>query len=143
MVSYSMLDFSKVVIPFNFGKEFADVLHFFAECFGAFGIGGIIFQQMPVFFERRATASRIDDDGIQVIGLEHVDVVTCQPAPALGLAAVDVERAAATLLGRSDYLAAIRRQHTHGGFIDIVEKLIHDAATDHAHAIAARPYGWR
>ena len=122
-------------------QELAHVLDLFRKLLRALGIGRIIGQQPVVFLEGSAAAGGVDDDGIQVPLLEGVNVHTGHPTRFFLRAGVGLERATAALRLRDDYLAAIGRQHAHGGLVRFGERQRHDTAADHADAIAPLTLG--
>src|SRR5579885_3280050 len=111
------------MVPLDACQELADILYLCAEGCGPLRIDGIVAQEVAVFFQVGAAASGVDDDGVAVVRLEHVDIVSCQRAALFTLAGVDVQRAATLLLYRRDDLTAVRGQHANGGLIDITEHL--------------------
>src|SRR5579883_1497553 len=131
------------MVPLDACQELADILYLCAEGCGPLRIDGIVAQEVAVFFQVGTAACRVDDDGVAVVRLEHVDIVSCQRTALFALAGVDVQRAAALLLYRRDDLAAICGQLANGGLVDVAEYLIHDAAADEADTIAFAAHGGR
>src|SRR5579875_11102 len=95
------------MVPLDVDQELADILNLRAECAGSFSVGGVVAQEMAVFFEVGAATGGIDDDDVAVVWLEHVDVASCQCATFFSLTGVYMQRTAALLLYRCDHLAAV------------------------------------
>src|SRR5262249_60080140 len=77
------------------------------ECSRALGIARIVAQQIPILFESRSTAGRVDHKRIDICSLESVDEATSKRKRLLFPAGVEHKRAATPLIGRYDYLAAL------------------------------------
>ena len=118
------------------GQELADVLDLLREPLCPLGVGRVIGQEPVVLLEGGATAGGVDDDGVQVPLLERINVHPSNPPRFLLRAGVGLECATATLCLRDDHLAAVGRQHAHGGLVRFGKRQRHDAAADHADAIA-------
>src|SRR5579859_314111 len=131
-------DLAHILTSCNICQEFANIFDLCRKVLGAPGIRRIIAQEMIIFFECRATASRVNNNSIAIIWLEYVNVVSGQHPASLSLAAVNVQRSTTPLLWWCDYLTAIRGQHTDRCLIDIMKNLVHDTAADKADAIAAK-----
>jgi len=113
-------------------------LAFCGEGFGASGVGGIVAQEVAVFFDVGAAAGGVGDDGVHVGVFESVDGVACVGLR-LGLfAGVDEQSAAAGLRGRSDDFAAFGGEDADGGGVDVGEEGALDAAEKEADAFALR-----
>src|SRR5262249_4528922 len=80
----------------------------------------------------RAAAGGVDDDRVHLRPLEDLDGALGEVDGERVLAGVGVERAAARLLARGDYLGAVPREHARGGAILRAEGDLLDAAREHA-----------
>ena len=98
---------------------------------------GIVAEQVRVLLEGGAAAGRVDDDGIELERLEHLDVLASQCPRRLALADMDVQRAAAALLARGVHIAAVPREHAHAGLVRLAQELLHHAAGDEPDAVSA------
>ena len=89
--------------------ELEDVAHRGGEALRARGPRGVVPQQPAVLLHRGATTGGVHDHVVDAGALEGLDVGAGEVARGLGVAGVDVERAAAALLGwrddRQDLLA--------------------------------------
>jgi hypothetical protein len=56
-------------------QKFADVAHFRGEFFCARVRSTVFVEEMRVFLQRGATAGRIGDDGIEIVGEENVEIL--------------------------------------------------------------------
>ena len=72
-------------------------------------------EKLIVFFERRAAASGVGDDGVKILTQEDVEVYARLGASAISHSGVGCKRTAADLPFRHDYLAAVRGKHADGG----------------------------
>ena len=95
---------------------------------GAFRELGIVRQQFAITFQLRAAAGGVVDDDVQVLALEHGDILPRQCLGLLAVAGVHVQRAATHLRTRRAHPTAVGPQNPRGGVMNVNEQPIHDAA---------------
>ena len=122
-------------------EEFGDVANFSRE--GA-RLGKLRFfgqKEMMVFLERGATAGRVGDDGVEIFAEEDGKIFLCEFAGGVANASVRGEGAATELSFGDDDFAAVGGEDADGGFIELRERDVGDAAGEESHACAARADG--
>jgi hypothetical protein len=108
------------------------------------GEAGVILEDVVVALELGATASGVDDDGVETLhaeAFEGADVGAGHVSRGVAVAAMGGEGAAAALGAGYDHVAPVGGQHAHGGLIGVGEGQRHDAAGDHADGEAALALG--
>src|SRR5229473_5143325 len=96
---------------------------------------------MMVFLERGAAAGGVGDDGVEVFARKCGEIVAREFASGIANAGVDGERAAAELILGDDHFAAVGGEDADGGFVELGESDVGDAAGEEGHAGAARAGG--
>src|ERR1700728_4361348 len=83
---------------------------------------------MRIFLQGGATACRVGDDGVEIVGVKRGEVCASQIARHVTDAGMRSQRAAANLFGGDDDFTAIRLQHAYGGAIEFAESNLGHAA---------------
>src|SRR5579859_6845474 len=99
VISYGACDLSHFGVQVVSGQEFADIFYFGAKGLSASGIFWVVTQQVPIFFEVRTTASRVNNYCITIIWFKYINVMPRKFSAALSLSRVNME-SATTLLAR-------------------------------------------
>ena len=108
--------------------ELRDITNLGGEPIRSFSPLGVVGQQLSVLFHGRTASGRVDANEIHGGSLERRDVAPREPARALRVAGVRVQRAAATLAGSVGDGVTVCRQHTFGRAIRLREQSLHHAA---------------
>ena len=91
-------------------------------------------EQVRVVLEHRAAAGGVDDDGVELVGVEGGDVLPGQGQGGRLDARVIVDGAAAGLRRRDDDLAAVLLEDAGGGGVGLGEHGVGHAAEEEGHA---------
>src|SRR5215475_9153985 len=94
---------------------------------------------MIVFLEGRPTAGSIGDDGVKTFARKCGDVPACQIARRIAHTGMSGKRAAAKLVARHNDFASVGGQNSNGGFIELGERDLRNAAREQGDARAFRP----
>jgi hypothetical protein len=81
---------------------------------GALGVGAIVGEQVAVSLHVGAAARRVHDDRVGARGLERIDRLARHRQGPLVIAAVRIQRPAASLSGGHHHLASVLREHARG-----------------------------
>jgi len=114
------------------GEELAEVGDLGGHFRGPRGPRRIAVKQVSVLLHRRAAAGRVDHDRVNVRPIEGVDQAAGESGGLNPSAVVQRQRAAATLAGRDDDVAALARKHPRGGGVHLREKDLLYTAGQHA-----------
>src|SRR6202030_2069220 len=118
-----------------------DVANFTAE---GQGLGVFRFtegEKMIIFLERGAAARGIGDDRVEMFEREGQQVFAREVAGGVAYSSVGGESATAKLSCGDDDFAAVRGENADGGFIEVCEGDLGDAACEEGHAGTARAGG--
>jgi hypothetical protein len=96
---------------------------------------------MIVFLERGAAAGGVGDDGVEVFTKKRGEILSREIASGIANSGVRGERAAAELIFRDDHFAAVGGEYADGGFVELRESDVGDAACKEGHAGPARTGG--
>jgi hypothetical protein len=122
-------------------ENLGDVSALCGEGPGTSGPLRIISEQMAVFFHRGAATCGIDDDGVDAGGFEERNEFAGHGGGLIFEAGVDHEGPAAWLATWNDDLETFRAEHACGRGVDVREKSLLDATSEHADATASRGHG--
>src|SRR6185437_14185121 len=114
--------------------ELADVADLRGERAGALRPFGVVRQQLPVAFERRPAAGRIDDDLLEPLVLERLDDRARKTSCLFVAPRVPRKRAAAALLLGDDDVATFACEDADRRVIDVGKKNALHAAGDETDA---------
>src|SRR5216683_1864640 len=92
---------------------------------------------MIVFLEGGTAAGGVGDDGVEVFAKKCGEIVAREFASGIANAGVGGERAAAELILRDCHFAAVGGEDADGGFVELGESDVGDAAGEEGHAGAA------
>ena len=96
---------------------------------------------MMVFLERGAGAGGVGDDGVEVFAKKDGEILSREFAGGVANASVRRERAAAELASGDDDFAAVGGEDADGGFVELRESDVGNAAGEEGDAGAARTGG--
>ena len=96
---------------------------------------------MMVFLERGAASGGVGDDGVEIFAEEDGEIFLREFARGIADSGVRGEGSAAELPFWNDDLAAVGGEHANGGFIELGESDVGDAAGEEGDACAARAGG--
>src|SRR5262249_45639801 len=85
--------------------------------------------------EMRTAATRIGDDGIELLRRKLVDLIPRQLLGQFPFAVMRMQRATAKLLGRRDNFAPIACKDLHSVVVDVAENKILSTAGQHGHTV--------
>src|SRR6266516_4897784 len=128
MVGYAQLDGMARRHRLQLGQDLRDVPYRVRECSGAFGVPGVVAQQVSILLHSGATACGIDHHRIYSPDLERVDQTPCIIQAFFLASRVNAERAATSLARRHNNITPFGCQDAHSGSIDgIKEHTLHTA----------------
>ena len=120
-------------------EELADVLHLGGQLFPLRLF--LVVPVVAVLFEHGTATGHVDHHGVHVQRGEGFQVPVGQLSGRFTLAAVIVDRSAADLVLRDDYVAPVMLQHAHRGPMHVGEHYLGHAAGKQGHAGAASSQG--
>ena len=102
---------------------------------------------MPVFLHGGPASGGVDDNRIDLGGLERSNHLLREGDGLVFQSGVNHERSATTLSARDEHLASFRRKHTRCGRVDVRKEDLLHASAQKAYPLALyafRPYdGWQ
>ena len=119
-------------------EKFGNVADLGAKRDGLLVFGFVLSEQMIVFLQRRATTCSVRHDGIEIFAEERGDIFAGEFAGGITHSGVSGESTAAKLASGDDHFAAVGGQHADGGFVELREGDLGDAAGEERDASAAR-----
>ena len=122
-------------------EDFGNVFALCGECLGTSGPLRVVAEKMAVFLHRRAATCGIDDNGVNVGGFEESNELAGHCGGLVFEAGVDHEGPAARLAGWNDDLKTLRAEQACGRGVNVGEKSLLDATSEHADATASRGDG--
>src|SRR6266699_4168624 len=139
MVGYAQLDGMARRHRLQLGQDLRDVPYRVRECSGAFGVLGVVAQQVSILLHSGATTGGIDHHCIYSPDLKRIDQTPCIIQALFFASRVNAECATASLSRRHDNITPFGCQDAHSGSIDGIKEHALHTAQQQPHSSSPRP----
>src|SRR6266849_8622609 len=139
MVGYAQLDGMARCHRLQLGQDLRDVPYRVRERSGAFGVLGVVAQQVSIILHNGATAGGIDHHGIYSPDLKRIDQTPCILQSFILASRVNAECATASLPRWHDNITPFGCQDAHSGGIDGIKEHTLHTAQQQPHSSSPRP----
>src|SRR5260221_167504 len=143
MVGYAQLDGMARRHRLQLGQDLRDVPYRVRECPGAFGVPGVVAQQVSILLHSGATTGGIDHHCIYSPDLKCIDQTPCILQALFFAPRVNAERATASLARRHNNITPFGCQDAHSGGIDGIKEHALHTAQQQPHSPPPHPLSWR
>src|SRR5579872_1140283 len=141
LVGDGQRQFAQLGVQLDGGEKLIHVLDEGREFARTGGVGRVVFEQLAIFFERRAASGSVSNDGV-VAGIEQpIDIAARQRTGLVADPGVNVESAATRLTARNRNFAAVFEEYSDGCFVETREADVGDAAPEKSDAVTRLAFG--